>query len=1045
MSHDPIIGRQREIAQLSSALREAIDGRGGLWLLTGEPGIGKSRLAEECERLAREAGFVRAWGRCWESGRAPAFWPWSQVVRALQRATATTAHGGRRQRLLASLLPEESGDPRDGAANRFELFDAVGAWLADISEGQPLWLCLEDLHAADPASLVLLEALVTPLRASRVILLGTVRDAAVADALQATYRRVARQAHTLALPRLDDQGARALLGAAIDAGDEALVKAAVEATGGLPLFLVELVRLAQEPGADLRQLIPASVHGALGHRLEGLATATHEVLAWSALIGMDIDRALLVEVFDAAVVDVALAEAVRVSLLRRLGVNGWRFSHALLCDVLADGLDAATRERVHATIANALIARGASDAARAHHLYAAGDARRSEAIDASLAAAEASLNRFAFEDAQAHLTTARAHLSTSAQPARDARIGVLEGLTLIGLGRVDEGLAACEAAADTARGAAAPEVVAMAALAYGSVFRFATVDPRLIRLLESALELLPEGDSALRAQLLARLAAARQPDPEPARPIALARSAIAMAERVGDVRVRAATLRAGCSALVDLAHPRERRELDQRHLDLALAEGLVNDELEARQRLAFDCMELGDLAAAERHIDRLLVLARQSSHPKHRWREHALAVLRDLWAGKLDLTRARIDDMRRVGDASGDGNVVACHAFQLSRYVELSGDERDADETADALGRSMAGSVSGQRLSDMARAHFLLQIGRIEEGLAAVDRAAVLAVFESGDRTMWLGEARWAAASEDAALGERLTETLTPASELFVADGVLGLCWRAPASLALAAAREACGDFEAALGWAEHAARAAMTAKSPPAAAESHALAARLASRLGRERAAAEHGERARELAERHRLGGIARRLKPPGPAPERKLSDVPRFEHEGDVWRIFFRGRTMRVKAVRGVAVLAHLVARPRIPIHVLDLAHLDRSHAPIDIGGAGEVIDPTARAAYRERIADLREQLDEAEDHNDLGRIDKLRAEIEVVGRELTRSTGLAGRQRRAPAAEEKARQAIRKQIRTALDRVRESDPELARYLERSIDTGRTCVFEP
>lgn len=1044
MPDDPIIGRDRELERLSAAIRDAAEGRGGLWLLTGEPGIGKSRLAEECERVAREAGFVRAWGRCWESGRAPAFWPWSQVVRALQRLAGGTAHDVRRERLLASLFPEPGADPRDGAENRFELFDAVAAWLADLSESQPVWIGLEDLHAADPATLVLLEALVTPLRSTRVIVLGTVRDAAVASDLSGTYHRLARQASCLALPRLDEAPARAFLTTAIGAQDEVLVNRAVEATGGLPLFLVELVRLAREPGADWRELIPASVHGALGQRLEGLSATTREILGWAALIGMDVDRPLLVEAFGAAAVDDALAESLSTSALRRIGAHGWRFSHALLRDVLVSGLDPAAREQVHACIAATLTARGGADAARAHHLHAAGDAHRIEAIDASLAAAEASLSRFAFEDAQAHLATARAHLPAF-DKTREARIGVLEALTLIGVGRVDEGLMACRAAADVARAAEAPEVVAMAALAYGSVYRFAAVDPQLIRLLEQALDLLPEGDSALRAQLLARLAAARQPDPEPARPIALARTAIAMAERIGDVRVRAATLRAGCSALVDLAHPAERLELDQRHLDLALAEGLATDELEARQRLLFDCMELGDFAAAHRHIDRLIVLARDSSHPRHRWRGHALVVLRDLWSGALEPTRARIDEVRALGEACADRNVVACHAFQLSRWIELSGDERDADEAAGALSRSMAGSETGERLSAMSRARFSLQLGRRDDGLRAIDRDAVVAVLESGDRTAWLGVAQWAAAAGDVALGRRVVEILAPAAELFLADGVVGLCWRAPVSLALAFAREACLDLAGALASAEHAADKSLAAGGVPAAAESHALAARLASELGRSDAARQHRERARALAHQHGLGGIARRLEAPATTTSPPPSDIPRFEQEGDVWCVRWRGRTSRVKAIKGVAVLAHLVARPGVAVHVLDLSHLDQAHPPIDRGGAGELLDPSARAAYRERVADLRDELREAEEHNDLGRIETLQVELGFVEDELRRGVALNDRDRRAPGAEEKARQAIRKQIRTALTRLREVDPELARYLERAIDTGRTCAFEP
>src|SRR5258708_37086296 len=100
------IGRGRELGELESGVHEALEGSGGLFLLVGEPGIGKTRLADELGRRAHGQGFTVHWGRCWEAGGAPAFWPWMQIFRSMLRdgrcKRVADAYGD----VLARLLPE---------------------------------------------------------------------------------------------------------------------------------------------------------------------------------------------------------------------------------------------------------------------------------------------------------------------------------------------------------------------------------------------------------------------------------------------------------------------------------------------------------------------------------------------------------------------------------------------------------------------------------------------------------------------------------------------------------------------------------------------------------------------------------------------------------------------------------------------------------------------------------------------------------------------------------------------------------------------------
>ena len=171
-SSRPFVGRVQELAALASALEEAASARGSLVLLTGEPGIGKTRLMSEFALVAGQHGVRVVTGRCWEEGGAPPYWPWMQVVRSLggdleQLASAADSHAGRRGAANA-VVPE---------GERIRLFDAVGRFLAAVSREQPLLVTLDDVHAADEPSLLLLRFLGDALAESGVLLVASYREA----------------------------------------------------------------------------------------------------------------------------------------------------------------------------------------------------------------------------------------------------------------------------------------------------------------------------------------------------------------------------------------------------------------------------------------------------------------------------------------------------------------------------------------------------------------------------------------------------------------------------------------------------------------------------------------------------------------------------------------------------------------------------------------------------------------------------------------------------------------------------------------------------
>ena len=192
----PLAGRGRELGALEAGLETTFAGAGRVFLLAGEPGIGKSRLAEEIAASAQARGAVVLVGRAWEAGGAPAFWPWVQALRTLARgrsADALRAQAGGWGADLAQVLPElaelyperSPAAPAEAEGARFRLFEGVAAFLRAAADDVPLVLVLDDLHAADTPSLLLFEFVGQQLGAARVFLLGTYRDTEVgADPLR---------------------------------------------------------------------------------------------------------------------------------------------------------------------------------------------------------------------------------------------------------------------------------------------------------------------------------------------------------------------------------------------------------------------------------------------------------------------------------------------------------------------------------------------------------------------------------------------------------------------------------------------------------------------------------------------------------------------------------------------------------------------------------------------------------------------------------------------------------------------------------------------
>ena len=181
------IGRQTEMAALTDALDEVLSGRGQMVMLAGEPGIGKTRTAQELARLAKGRKVQVLWGWCYEGEGAPSYWPWVDPLRAYFQSVEPNSlrdQLGSGAGPIAELIPEvlgiikgiESAPRMDPDQARFRLFDSIARFFKRASEDSPMLLVIDDLHWADQPSLLLLEFVARQLDGNKIMILGTYRD-----------------------------------------------------------------------------------------------------------------------------------------------------------------------------------------------------------------------------------------------------------------------------------------------------------------------------------------------------------------------------------------------------------------------------------------------------------------------------------------------------------------------------------------------------------------------------------------------------------------------------------------------------------------------------------------------------------------------------------------------------------------------------------------------------------------------------------------------------------------------------------------------------
>jgi DNA-binding CsgD family transcriptional regulator len=691
----PIVGRDDELGQLRAALAAASGGAGRLVLVSGEPGIGKTRLAAAVTEMAGEYGVPVAAGFAIDDPGMPPLWPWlgvSQSVPALAGVLADAASGF-------------ADGTADSASARFAMFAAASRALAGAAAERGLLVVLEDLQWADRTSLLLLRHLAGELARGRLLVLATFREsmgresagATLAELLPALLRAGARPIRLTGLSRPDIARWLRLMRPGGDVDE--LAGRLRAGTGGNPLFVrmvVERGPAAVDEGLrgfpELRHLVLA--------QLNGLGAAARELLDAASVLGERIDPPALAEVTGLRAAEVAalLDQAVTQGVLASApDVTGLSFAHALVRDAVYDGLPPSRRAVLHERAARAL-ERSMSGAARAgqiavHWQRCGGPGWAAPCVRWAREAARAATTLLAYDEA--------ARFAGLALDAAEADNATADGLRIeltldaaraeFVAGHIEECLGRCQAAARLAEDAGRPDYLAAAALVItgmGDPDTIAAVDALCSR----AMRALPAEDTALRARLRAGQAIAAAEAGAGNRARELSAEALALAERGDDPDALLDGIHARHLSLCAPQFLAERRELATRACQVAAQARQPLAELWGHAWLVETALQTGDLAAVDDELGRIEQFATYRGHGVAWWHLHRMRATRAALVGELAAAAEHNEAARAVAAQVGAFSMTGMyHSFNIL-LAHLRGTmDRETGEAALAVLRQAPG------------------------------------------------------------------------------------------------------------------------------------------------------------------------------------------------------------------------------------------------------------------------------------------------------------------------------------------------------------------
>jgi class 3 adenylate cyclase/tetratricopeptide (TPR) repeat protein len=1095
-----LVGRDLELAQLVDALERSFAGLGRLILLSGEPGIGKSRLADELAAEAVRRGARVAWGRCWEAGGAPAYWPWVQVLRSLVRdlpPARLRSVLGPRGAELSRMLPEEAGTvfaelpppAVDPDTDRFRLFQAVASFLKRSAGDRPIVAILDDLHAADTSSLLLLRFVADELPDAHVLLVACYRDTELTPdhALSATVSELTRRPLSvrLRLAGLAEQDvARFIALISEKEPPEGLAAAVFAGTGGNPLFVREVAQLLVSEGllerptdAMVWQLsVPQGIREVITRRLAGLSDEASRLLSLAAVLGREFDLEALARLSGQPRDELLrlLDEAAAASIVAEVpgALGHLRFSHILVRDTLYEELPPSQRVRLHRQVGEALEERYRSDrdphlAELAHHFgraAPAGDVQK--AVTYARRAGERAIQLLAYEEAARLFELALQVLELESSIDSRLQCELLLGLgdAQARAGEFEKAKATFLHAAEIAKAETLSEHFARAAIGYGGRFVWepGRGDPHLLQLLEQALAALPERDSELRLRLMARMAGGPLADVCEAeeRRATLSRDAVEMGRRLDDAASVAYALDGRWVAIWGPDTLEERTEIAGEVVRAASVAGDKERLHDGHIWCALAALERGDLRGAHSELDAQARLAEELRQPAQHWFGVVLRGTLATFEGRFADSEQLVPQALELARAAG----LIAELYGTLQLWALRRDQGRLEEVEQAIAELVQRFPMYEVLRCV-QAQTAVELGRkpaARKELHALATDDFAAIPRNDD---WLFSlcllADVSRELDEATLASSIYGLLLPYADRNAVNPPAACIGSVSRSLAVAAAvmerwSEAEHHFEAAL-------RANSEMRARPWVAHTNldwAEALLMRDAPGdRERAgglAGEAGRVARDLG----MPAIAARAKRFGKGDAGRAVALQLrpslFRREGEYWAIAFEGDAFRLRDSKGLRYIARLLAEQGREVHALDL--VAGEHAPerarrrLDPGlfastpaDAGEILDARAKAEYRHRLAELEKEADEARALGDAERAARADEERDFIVRELASALGLGGRDRRAASPSERARVSVTRAIRAALARIREHSATLGEHLDRSVHTGTFCSYSP
>ena len=989
----------------------------------------------------------------------------------------------------------------------FRLFDSAATLLRNASTVRPILLVLDDLQAADASSILLLRFLAAQLSEMPILLVGTYRDIELTPEhpLTSALIDIEREPHTQRI-LLGGLGADAIgrfIAAASDGTSHQRLAAAIwRETSGNPLYVGAAIRLLAAEGklsdvadvAALRVAVPASVRAVIARRIGHLQEDTARVLAAAAVLGPEFNLEILRRIADMEsdrALDL-LDEAVEAGLLLPVAgsLGRYRFSHDVVRETLYDELSTATRARLHLSAARVIeeVHPGAIEAHLAelafHSVEATrgGEARRDvedarplgpRAIDYSRRAGDAAGRSLAFEEAARLYRMALAVLDIADGPDDETRIETLLALgdVLTRAAALDDARTSFLEAAELARHSGSGTRFARAALGYGGRSSWARPgkDTLLIPLLQDAIAILGDGDERLRIRLMTRLACALRSSPERFHDgDRLSRDALQLARRLDDPESLSYALGGRFWATWGPDNPDERTTIVSEMVDVAKVIGDEDRIADTYAMLFMSHSERGLMAEARREAANLTRYIEEIRQPALHWygtvNLSELALIEGDFERADELLTLEMGSGRRVTPARDDVS-----ASRMQRFLLRREQGRVAEEEATV--RASIDDFPWYPVHRAALACLLLDAGRVSEArvvFAALARDDFAAIYK--DNEWLLGMAVTAEACHllaDTAAATVLYDRLVPYAGRHAIghmEGSVGAVDRYLGLLAvtlgrlddaerhLAAAVEI-NDWMEAWPWAAHSRHdlaAVLTRRDAPGdparAQELDAAALVTTRRLG--------------MALTDRITATPEVGGDPATRP-RDTSDAPFttavFRREGEYWTIEFGSDAFRIRDARGLRHLARLLSAPGREIHAIELSRLDGPGAQatalaadpgmsvVGSGDAGPTLDAEAKAAYRMRLLEIRDELAEAERWNDPERVARLQADEDALVHELSAAIGLGGRDRNAASPSERARVSVTRAIRATMGRIAEQSPSLDAHLAATIHTGTFCSYTP